>query len=193
MALLLKIINKILMLNQKLRVLYYKLLSTCRKISGKPNLHQPLLAVGSGKIKFGNKVNIGAYPSPFFYNSYAHFDVRGREAEINIGDYVWINNNCSLIADGVKILIGKDTLIGSSFSVLTSDFHNLDPKKRLGPDYLRQDVVIGNNVFIGSNVTILKGVTIGDNSVIGVGSIVTKSFPSDVVVAGNPAKIIKNL
>lgn len=52
---------------------------------------------------------------------------------------------------------------------------------------------IGNNVWIGGNVTILPGVTIGDNVTIGAGAVVTKDIPADVVVAGNPAKIIKRL
>lgn len=49
-------------------------------------------------------------------------------------------------------------------------------------------VVIGNNVYIGTGSLIMPGVTIGDNSLIAAGSVVTKSVPSYVVVAGNPAK-----
>ena len=58
------------------------------------------------------------------------------------------------------------------------------------PDGVR---VISENVFIGDNVTILKGVTIGVNSVIGNGSIVTKSIPDNVIAAGNPARVIRNI
>jgi len=54
-------------------------------------------------------------------------------------------------------------------------------------------IIVGNNVFIGSNTIILPDVTIGDNVVIGTGSIVTKSIPPNVVVAGVPAKIIKTI
>lgn len=52
-------------------------------------------------------------------------------------------------------------------------------------------VKIGNNVFIGMNTVILPGVTIGNNVIVGAGSIVTKDVPDNVVVAGNPAKIIR--
>ena len=54
-------------------------------------------------------------------------------------------------------------------------------------------VKIGNNVFVGINSIILPGITIGDNVIIGAGSIVTKDVPGNVVVAGNPAKIIRNI
>lgn len=54
-------------------------------------------------------------------------------------------------------------------------------------------VNIGNNVFIGMNAIILKGVNIGDNVIIGAGAVVGKDVPSDVVVAGNPAKVICTL
>lgn len=54
-------------------------------------------------------------------------------------------------------------------------------------------ITIGDNVFIGNNVIVMPGVTIGNNVVIGAGSIVTKNIPSDVVIAGIPAKIIKTL
>jgi acetyltransferase-like isoleucine patch superfamily enzyme len=52
-------------------------------------------------------------------------------------------------------------------------------------------VTIADNVWIGMNATILKGVTIGENSVVAAGAVVTKSVPANVVVAGNPAVVIK--
>ena len=51
-------------------------------------------------------------------------------------------------------------------------------------------ISIGNNVYIGNNALIMPGVSIGNNVIIGAGSVVTKSIPSDVIVGGNPAKII---
>ena len=52
-------------------------------------------------------------------------------------------------------------------------------------------IVIGNNVWIGMNVVVLPGVTIGDNVIVGSNTVVNKDIPSNVVVAGNPFKIIK--
>ena len=54
-------------------------------------------------------------------------------------------------------------------------------------------IIIGNNVHIGLNAVIMPGVSIGDNVIIGVGSIVTKDVPSNVVVAGVPARVIKSI
>lgn len=64
----------------------------------------------------------------------------------------------------------------------------------LAHDYSRNlvcDTVIGNNVIIGINSLILPGVSLKDNTVVAAGSVVTKSFQSNVIIAGNPAKIIK--
>lgn len=72
--------------------------------------------------------------------------------------------------------------------------HPLDPKHRQGNDdyyELALPVTIGKNVWIGGKAVICPGVTIGDNSVIGAGSVVVKDVPSNVVVGGNPAKIIR--
>ena len=54
-------------------------------------------------------------------------------------------------------------------------------------------ITLGDNVWIGGNVVVNPGVTIGDNSVIGAGSVVTKNIPDNVVAAGNPCRIIKQI
>lgn len=71
--------------------------------------------------------------------------------------------------------------------------HPLDAESRNKNLEWAEPVIIGDNVWIGGDATILPGVTIGDNVVIGAGSVVTKDIPSNVVIAGNPAKIIKTL
>lgn len=71
--------------------------------------------------------------------------------------------------------------------------HPLDVERRNKNLEKGVPVTIGNNVWIGGNTTILPGVTIGDNTTIGAGSVVTKNIPSNVVAAGNPCKVIKEL
>ena len=89
---------------------------------------------------------------------------------IKIGDYVKITDNVTILTHGYD------------WSVL-----NVQYKEVLGSS---GKVEIGNNVFIGMKTTILKGVKIGNNVIIGANSLINKDIPSNVVVAGNPAKVI---
>lgn len=108
---------------------------------------------------------------------------------IFLGEDCFINFNCTIL-DEAKVTIGNHAFLGPNVSIYTA-CHPLDPEKRNKFIEWAEPVAIGNNVWIGGDVTILPGVTIGDNVVIGAGSVVTKNFPSDVVIGGNPAKIIK--
>lgn len=110
---------------------------------------------------------------------------------IYLGEDCFINFNCTIL-DEAKVKIGNNAFLGPNVSIYTA-CHPLEVKKRNEFIEWAEPVTIGNNVWIGGDVTILPGVTIGDNVVIGAGSVVTKSFPSNVVVAGNPAKIIKEI
>jgi acetyltransferase-like isoleucine patch superfamily enzyme len=94
-----------------------------------------------------------------------------------------------------KISIGNHVSIGVNSVVVDTDFHPLDPElRRLRPSEARTaPIVIGDNVFIGMNCMVLKGVTIGHDSVVGAGSVVTRDVPPLVIVAGNPARIIREL
>lgn len=100
----------------------------------------------------------------------------------NIGDHAWIRGNGELI-------LGNHIMMGEFVVIYTQD-HKIS-----GLDYdgiVIGNVKIGNNVWIGGRVIILKGVEIGDNVVIGAGSVVTRDVPDYAIVAGNPAKVIKN-
>ena len=110
---------------------------------------------------------------------------------IFLGEDCFINFNCTIL-DEAKVTIGKNAFLGPNISIYTA-CHPLDVEKRNRFIEWAEPVVIGDNVWIGGNVTILPGVTIGDNVVVGAGSVVTKNIPSNVVVGGNPAKVIKKL
>lgn len=89
----------------------------------------------------------------------------------------------------------EGTIIGPNTIIVDSDFHSIwPPENRCNTMGYENDkaVTIGKNVWIGMNCIILKGVTVGENSVIAAGSIVTKDIPPNVLVGGNPAKIIRS-
>lgn len=110
---------------------------------------------------------------------------------IHLGDYFFANFNLTIL-DEAEVTIGDHAFIGPNVSIYTA-CHPLSPTERNTGVEWAEPVTIGNNVWIGGSVTILPGVTIGDNVVIGAGSVVTRDIPSDVVAAGNPARVIKTL
>jgi maltose O-acetyltransferase len=175
-----------------LRIKKYEMLSDCRRVIGKPILYHPLLLKGKGKISFGNNVQIGVVASPYFYSHYTYLEAREESSEIFIGDNVAINNAFSIECSS-KVNIENDVLIGSGCSFMDNDGHDLAIEKRNSGSPKMAQIHICQNVFLGSNVTILKGVTIGKNSVIGNSSVVTNDIPENVIAAGNPAKVIRNL
>jgi galactoside O-acetyltransferase len=175
-----------------LRIKKYEILSDCSRVIGKPIKHHPLLLKGKGIISFGTNVQIGVFSSPYFYSHYTYLEAREEWSEIIIGDNVAINNAFS-IECSTKVIIENDVLIGTGCSIIDNDGHDLAIEKRnIGYPKTAQ-IYICQNVFLGSNVTILKGVTVGKNSVIGNGSVVTNDIPENVIAAGNPAKVIRNL
>ncbi len=174
------------------RIWKYKRLSE-NACEGNPELVQPALFCGFGRISFGQRVFIGNSASPGFYSGYSLIDARLPSAEVLIGDGVWINNNFTVLCNSSRISIGCDVLIGYNVEVIDSDFHDLRPDKRKQPYDSGAAVHISDNVLIGSNTRILKGVTIGANSVVGNGSIVSRDIPENAIAAGCPARVIRML
>jgi maltose O-acetyltransferase len=172
------------------RKIKYRLLSNNKRITGKPVCSQPALLIGLGEIVFGKNVQLGYYPSPFYYSGYVHLESRTKDSKIVIGDNVIVNNNFFAISEGAGIYIGDNCLIGLNCEIIDSDFHGLDPDKRTGGFSVSEKVVLGKNVFLGNNVKITKGVVLGDNVVVANGAVVSRSFPDNSIIGGIPAKII---
>ena len=110
---------------------------------------------------------------------------------IHLGKDVFINAHCYLM-DGADITIGNNVFIGPYCGFYTST-HPLDYKRRNAGLEKALPITVGNNCWFGANVSIMPGVTIGNGCVIGAGSVVTKDIPDNVLVAGVPAKIIKEI
>lgn len=140
---------------------------------------------------------------------------------LEIGDNCIIGSNFRLYCKD-RITLGNAVLISWNVFISDYDGHPQDPNSRFQeilymqesffpsfkkqnsqinkdndylykPNYTKKPVTIEDNVWIGANVTILKGVHIGSGSIIAAGSIVTKDVPQNTVVAGNPAKAVKEL
>ena len=109
---------------------------------------------------------------------------------IHIGDNFHADYNCTML-DVADIHIGDNCLIGPDVGIYTAG-HRLEPEGRVLDGY-GIPISIGNNVWIGGHSVILPGVTIGDGAVIAAGSVVTKSVSPRTLVAGNPAKIKKEI
>ena len=88
------------------RIWKYRALSTCRRVSGKGIVHQPVLLLGSGAIAIGRDVRFGWPTSPEFHTGYLHLEAAVPEAVIEIGDEAEINNNAYIKSEGAGIHIG---------------------------------------------------------------------------------------
>lgn len=111
--------------------------------------------------------------------------------QIRLGKRFFANFNLTVL-DEAPVTIGDDCFIGPNVSIYTA-CHSTDPVERNSRREWAEPVVIGNNVWIGGSVTILPGVTIGNNVTVGAGAVVTRDVPDNVVVAGNPAKVIRHI
>lgn len=110
---------------------------------------------------------------------------------IEVGENFFANYNFTVLDVG-KVIIGKNAQIAPNVSIYTAG-HPVHPDSRnTGYEY-GIPITIGDNVWLGGNVVVLPGVTIGNNVVVGAGSVVSKDIPDNVIAAGNPCKIIREI
>ena len=110
---------------------------------------------------------------------------------VHFGKNVYANFNLTLV-DDTHIYIGDHTMIGPNVVIATGG-HPLLPELRQKGYQYNAPVHIGKNCWIGAGAIIVPGITIGDHSVIGAGSVVTKDIPSNVLVVGNPCKVLREI
>lgn len=129
--------------------------------------------------------SLGARPvlqSPFFCD-YGY--------NIHAGDRIEINFDCVFL-DVCEIRFGDNCLVGPGVHIYTATHPVSVGDRERGVEF-GKPVRIGHNVWLGGRSVVLPGVTIGDGSIIGAGAVVTKDVPDSVIVAGNPARILRKL
>lgn len=114
------------------------------------------------------------------------FSTITKDAKIEIGNGCGFSG--TVIGAFQNIKLGNNVRCGANTLITDSDWHTDD--YRTGEN---KEVVIDDNVWLGYGVKVLKGVHIGKNSLIGANSVVTRDIPANVIAAGNPCKIIKNI
>ena len=120
---------------------------------------------------------------PPFYCSYGQ--------NIHIGDHVYLNVLCTIL-DCNEVHLGHHVMIGPAVQMYTSAHHLLAETRNQGWE-VAKPIVIEDNVWLGGGAILLPGVKIGRNAVVGAGAVVSRSVPANTVVAGNPARVIRNI
>lgn len=112
-------------------------------------------------------------------------------AQISVGRDVFINYNFTVL-DVCQVTIGDRTLIGPNVSIYAAG-HPIAPEDRATGWEYGGPIHIGNDVWLGGSCVVLAGVTIGDGAVVAAGSVVTRDVPPNTVVAGNPARVLRQI
>lgn len=153
------------------------------KKSGFPcYLGKPISIIGINRIKIGKKVRI--YP-------HVRIEVHGRNSILDIGDNVGIAQNVHITCNG-NLVIGKNTTILANVFItnIDHDYKEIDVPI-LQQEHILRKTLIGENCFIGIGAAIQAGTVLGKQCIVGTNSVVRGIFPDYCVIAGNPAKVIK--
>lgn len=126
---------------------------------------------------------VGLSITPPFFCDYGY--------NIELAENVYFNVNCVLL-DVCRISIGRNTLLGPGVHIYTVN-HPMDASLRRTGRELGKPVHVGSDVWIGGATVICPGVRVGDGTVIGAGSVVTRDLPPQVLAAGNPWRIVREL
>lgn len=143
----------------------------------------------------------------------ASFYIVGNNSEIHIGKNVRLHPGCHVSAlsgsklivgdrttmrkvifdlSGASITVGRQCMFSFDVRVVNHDGHRIfDKSDRSKIINAPRDITLSDHVWVGRGATILKGSRIGSNSIVGLNSVVAKNVPDNVVVAGNPARIVK--
>ena len=149
--------------------------------------------ISNGRIKLGGpgRIHIGDHCNAWARAESNVLLTFSPAAVIAIGNNVRLNGAGLQAAAGITV--GDDCILGSC-TIVDTDHHPVGVDRRTsGAAPATAPITIGRNVWIAGMAAVLKGVTIGDDSVVAFGAIVASDVPAGVVVAGNPARVVKRL
>jgi acetyltransferase-like isoleucine patch superfamily enzyme len=144
-------------------------------------------AIGPNMV-LGNHVHINSAPG--YPTKLCVWNAGERWGKLEIGDFVLISPGTQIISS-IGITIGANTMIASGVYISDSDWHGTYDRLREAGQ--AKPIIIEDNVWIGVKAIIGKGVRIGRNSIIGAGAVVTRDVPANVIAAGNPAVVKREL
>ncbi|MEM9258823.1 MAG: sugar O-acetyltransferase, partial [Bacteroidota bacterium] len=110
---------------------------------------------------------------------------------VHWGENAYANFGC-IFLDAAPIYVGKNVMMAPAVKLFTAT-HPIDATERNTGIEFAHPIRIGDNVWLGGGAIVNPGVSIGENTVIGSGSVVTKNIPANVVAAGNPCRVIRNI
>lgn len=128
-------------------------------------------------------VGHGAIIEPPFHCTYG--------GNTHLGDHVYLNFSC-VILDNNAVRIGHHVMIGPAVQIYTAA-HPMEAETRIRGLEVAKPITIEDEVWIGGGAILLPGVTVGRAAVVGAGAVVTRDVPPRVVVAGNPARVIREI
>jgi len=141
-----------------------------------------LIIRGPGTVIFGDNVRVGMTVTPWTYAA---------DAVISVGSDSFLNGTgfgCQrAIRIGARAIVGRASIMDTDFHSVEIDRHRADAPVRVAA------VILEDNVWVGAQAGLLPGTSIGRNSVVGFGAICTGHFPANVIIAGNPAKVVRAL
>ncbi|HMA37409.1 MAG TPA: acyltransferase [Chloroflexia bacterium] len=144
-----------------------------------------LVIQSPGRVIFGDNIKAWAHAEKNVFITYTP------ESRIVVGGGTRLNG--AGVMAYTTIRIGPRCILGSTV-IFDSDFHPIDPARRHDPTapVATRPITIGANVWLAGQTAVLKGTTIGENSVVAFRAVVSGAIPANVVVAGNPARIVKH-
>lgn len=174
------------------RVVYFQPMfrARCERVGAGLSVYLGLPYVyGDLRIVLGENVQMSAYTSLVSTRV-----VDGPRLTVGDGSYLGYG---VVISVGREVTLGRRVHIADRVFICDNPGHPLDARRRREHQPVDLDQVkpvrLGDDVWVGTGAIILPGVTVGDGAVIGAGSVVTRDVPPNAIVAGNPARVVKQL